>query len=133
MSGKGTNFRPWVKKADHDLLAIRNNVSAKETPWDVVCFHAQQLVEKLLKAFLVYHGRAPERTHDLVPLLTACVKLDASLNILEEDCQRLTYYAVSSRYPSDLREPDEVDGRKAIAAAERIRRAILSRLLPKGL
>ena len=128
MNSKETNFRSWVKKAEHDMLAIRNNVSAAEVPWDVVCFHAQQVAEKLLKAFLIYNGSAVEKTHDLVQILSACVNLDATLGGLEEDCQQLTYFAVSSRYPNDLHEPDELDGRKMIAAAERVRKTILSRL-----
>jgi HEPN domain-containing protein len=40
--------RPWVIKAEHDLLNIENNLSAKVTPWDTVGFHAQQCAEKYL-------------------------------------------------------------------------------------
>ena len=43
----------WVAKAERDLLNIANNVAADETPWDTVCFHAQQAAEKLLKGFLM--------------------------------------------------------------------------------
>lgn len=45
--------RAWVIKAEHDLLNIENNLAAREIPWDTVGFHAQQCVEKYLKALLI--------------------------------------------------------------------------------
>ncbi len=45
--------RAWVLKAEHDLFSIKNNLAAQEIPWDTVSFHAQQCVEKYLKALLV--------------------------------------------------------------------------------
>lgn len=106
----------WIRKAEHDLLNIKNNPAAKETPWDTLCFHAQQAVEKLLKAFLISRGRDVMRTHDLVALLTECVELDPSLASLEQDCRKLTYFAVSARYPDDVYEPGEQDGRDMIGS-----------------
>ena len=84
------------------------------------------MAEKLLKGFLAFHGRELTRTHDLVALLSACVQVTPSLAKLEKDCQRLTHYAVVSRYPDDLYEPDEKDGREMIEAARRVRAEILS-------
>jgi hypothetical protein len=57
MSSPESNFSAWLRKADHDLLNIQNNLAAKDIPWDTVCFHAQQAAEKVLKAFLVARGR----------------------------------------------------------------------------
>ena len=94
-----------------------------------VCFHAQQAAEKVLKALLVYHGERPPRTHDLVVLLTRCIDAGARLDDLEEDCRDLTFFAVSARYPDDLYEPDETDGRAMTAAAYRVRGRVLT-LLP---
>lgn len=129
MSGPESNFSAWLRKADHDLLNIENNLAAKEIPWDTVCFHAQQAVEKVLKAFLISHGRGLSNTHDLVALLAQCAECDASLAGLESDCRKLTSYGVSARYPDDLFEPDEADGREVVAAAHRVRTKILALLL----
>lgn len=52
MSKTESNYRRWVQKAQNDLLNIENNLAASRTPWDTVCFHAQQAAEKILKAFL---------------------------------------------------------------------------------
>ncbi|WHZ21913.1 MAG: hypothetical protein OJF47_001025 [Nitrospira sp.] len=131
MSSPKSNFSSWLRKADHDLLNIQNNLAANEIPWDTVCFHAQQAAEKVLKAFLVSRGRDLSKTHDLVALLAQCVECDAGLAGLESDCRKLTSYGVSARYPDDLFEPGESDGRDVVAAAYRIRTKILS-LLPKN-
>jgi HEPN domain-containing protein len=125
-------FRAWVVKAESDLLNITNNLAAANVPWDTVCFHAQQAAEKLLKAFLAWKERDLLRTHDLVALLAQCVTLDPSLAELENDCRKLTYYAVGSRYPDMLYEPDEEDGREMVSAMHRVRSAILARLPHEG-
>ena len=125
MSGPESNHSAWLAKAENDLLNIQNNLAATEVPWDTVCFHSQQAAEKFLKAFLVFHGPLPAKTHDLVVLLTKCLDTAPELSIVERDCRRLTYYAIGSRYPDDLYEPNERDAREMIAAANRVRQAIL--------
>lgn len=64
-------------------------------------------------------------------LLALCVECEAGLAVLESDCRKLTSYGVAARYPDDLFEPGEADGRDVVAAAHRIRTKILS-LLPKN-
>lgn len=130
MSSTESNFSAWLRKADHDLLNIDNNLTAKDTPWDTVCFHAQQVAEKVLKAFLVYHGRDLLKTHDLIALLTQCVSIDRTLSEFEADCRKLTSYGITARYPDDLFEPGETDARELVSAARRVRTKILI-LLPK--
>lgn len=105
MSSAKSNFLAWLRKADHDLLNIENNLAANDIPWDTVCFHAQQVAEKVLKAFLAYHGRDLLKTHDLVALLTHCVNINGTLSDLEADCRKLTSYGVAARYPDELFEP----------------------------
>lgn len=124
MSSRKSNYTAWLAKADNDLLNIDNNLAAERVPWDTVCFHAQQAAEKLLKAYLAYHGRTPTRTHDLVALLARCVEIATGLTALESDCRSLTYYAVESRYPSDLFDPEEGDARAMLEALQRIKTTI---------
>ena len=64
--------------------------------------HAQQAVEKILKAFLISRGAAAPRTHNLVALLDAAVELEPSTADLKEACSLLTPYAVDLRYPGDI-------------------------------
>ncbi|MDI6823967.1 MAG: HEPN domain-containing protein [Bacillota bacterium] len=47
--------RGWIKKADSDLQNVRivlkaGDRDAQDLPYDTLCFHAQQAVEKYLKA-----------------------------------------------------------------------------------
>jgi HEPN domain-containing protein len=90
MNSPESNFPAWLRKAEHDLLNIENNLAAADIPWDTVCFHAQQAAEKVLKAFLVFHGRDLSKTHDLVALLALCVESYPGLAGLETDCRQLT-------------------------------------------
>lgn len=123
-----SNYTAWLAKAENDFLNVENNLRASRVPWDTVCFHAQQAAEKLLKAFLVFRGETPTRTHDLVALLAKCVELERDLETLEEDCRRLTVYAVGSRYPDDLFEPTEQDALEMVAVAKNVREKLLEKL-----
>ena len=43
----------WIRKAEADAGTARREAAVKENPnWDAVCFHAQQAVEKYIKALL---------------------------------------------------------------------------------
>ena len=59
----------WVAKADADFATAGREIKARRRPnLDAVCFHAQQSVEKLMKALLAHLGTVPPRIHDLVHL-----------------------------------------------------------------
>lgn len=50
-------IREWVEKAENDFANAVNTLKmGKKCPTDTVCFHAQQCVEKYLKAILVWNG-----------------------------------------------------------------------------
>jgi HEPN domain-containing protein len=128
MSSDSHNYQVWFEKAENDLLNISNNLSAKNIPWDTVCFHAQQAAEKYLKGFLIFHGNTPPRTHDLIAILGNCIDYDDTLSNIKEDCFLLSEMAVASRYPSDIYEPAESDGKKMIRSANNIKQEITSRV-----
>ena len=61
-----TVVHEWVIKAENDLRAASHILKlGEECPTDTVCFHAQQCVEKYLKAFLVLEGIDFPKTHDI--------------------------------------------------------------------
>ena len=119
-----SNYGAWLAKAANDMLNIENNLSAKNIPWDTVCFHAQQAAEKTIKAYLAYHSLLIPRTHDLVALLSKATEIESSLEQLTGLCQRLNYYAVSSRYPDHLFEPDEKEGKEMVTISQAIQRTV---------
>lgn len=56
----------WVDLAEADYGAASREFALAAGPnVPVVCFHAQQCAEKLIKALLVTHGIDPPKAHDL--------------------------------------------------------------------
>lgn len=44
--------RAWFRRAESDRKAIQILLSARDSPSDIICYHAQQLAEKCLKGVL---------------------------------------------------------------------------------
>ena len=66
----------WLKKAKGDRETARREFRVRKRPnYDAVCFHAQQSIEKHLKAILTEHGRAFPKIHDLVKLGASAVTI----------------------------------------------------------
>ena len=62
--------RLWLEYADEDLrLAIHGMKILEPCPFRLVAYHAQQCVEKLLKAYLIYQGVDFPYTHNISALL----------------------------------------------------------------
>jgi HEPN domain-containing protein len=121
----------WIEKAQGDFLCIENNLAAKQIPWDVVAFHAQQAGEKMLKAFLVSTGQTVIKTHDLTFLLNLCRSVAGGFPDLGEECRWLTRYAVQFRYPGEEMAVEETEARESIDAARKIETAVAS-MLPRS-
>ncbi len=126
MSTPESNWKEWIRKADADILCIRNNVGANEVPWDAVCFHAYQAAERMLQAFLVFRLKKPRRGQDLLVLLDECVAIDDSFVMLKPACERLNALAVEVPYPGGLEEQAEADGLQAAGLAAEVRRAVVA-------
>ena len=62
------DVQPWVEYAPVDLRAAE--VLYDADLWGQTCFHAQQCVEKMLKAALIAHGKGYPRIHNIVELLS---------------------------------------------------------------
>jgi HEPN domain-containing protein len=92
-------FEKWFKKAENDLLVIKNNLSANEIPIDACCFHAQQAAEKYLKAYLVSKQIHFPKTRDLQSLLNLCIEVNSSFKTILEPAIKLSDYAIAPRYP----------------------------------
>jgi HEPN domain-containing protein len=62
---KQAMVQEWVEKAEEDLAVAEYLVSSDRPFFGAVGFHAQQAVEKCVKAFLVHHQVEFPKTHDL--------------------------------------------------------------------
>jgi len=120
----------WVLKAENDLKNAAHTLKmGEDCPADTVCFHAQQCVEKYLKALLVMKDTNFPKTHDIEDLL-ALVPAVERPKLSGEEQGRLSDYATTSRYPGDYEPIPLSEARRAVQLARRVRREI-RKLLPK--
>jgi HEPN domain-containing protein/predicted nucleotidyltransferase len=126
-----TAIREWLEKADNDLKnAVHTLKLGKDCPTDTVCFHAQQCIEKHLKALLVFHAIPFGKTHDLDALMTL-LPLRRRPRLVRNDRRRITKYAAMIRNPLAGKEVSLAQARKEVAIARRVRREV-RRLLPRA-
>jgi HEPN domain-containing protein len=109
----------FLRKATSDLAAARTLAAAPNQQDDVVGFHAQQAVEKSLKAVLVLRGLEIPLTHD-VGLLLRLLESGAEKPPDElQQAESLSPWAVTMRY-------DEMEAALDREAAIRIAGAVIS-------
>jgi HEPN domain-containing protein len=120
-------IRSWLLKASKDLAAATYESQATPPFSEDIVFHAQQAVEKGLKAFLTWHGRPFRKTHNLVELGEACAQIDPSMETLLRRAAPLTEYAWKFRYPGDPAEPTADETALALATANEVYDALLIR------
>lgn len=84
--------------ADRDIAAYRILRDSDDVHFSVVCFHAQQAVEKSLKAALFCKRIEFRRTHDLQLLCDLLAIHDIPLPLRADAITSLTPCAVTVRY-----------------------------------
>lgn len=90
----------WVDKAEGDFATAQRELRARNFPnYDAACFHAQQCIEKYLKARLQKENIRFSKTHDLSVLLDLLLVVEPDWNTMRSDLQALTSFAVDFRYP----------------------------------
>jgi len=109
----------WYKKAIQDIKTaeILLEYEEEDTPYDSVCFHCQQAVEKFIKGYLVVADIPFPKTHNLADLMVLCASADEVFLDYIATAETLTPYAVDIRYPDDLFMPtkEEAEGAYKIA------------------
>lgn len=122
-----TSVREWLSKADGDRNSAMREYRARTRPnYDSACFHAQQCIEKLLKATIDAEGGPVTKVHDLAMLLNDCLAKHPLWAVMRNDLEILSQYAVLFRYPGH--SADKSKAQAAIAAMNRCRAEILNSL-----
>jgi HEPN domain-containing protein len=117
--------RPWVEKAEADFVTAQRELRARKQPnYDAACFHAQQCIEKYLKAWLAKKGIVFARTHDLEVLLDLIVPYEPAWDAFRGQLIDLSSFAVSFRYPGDSATRDLA--RLAVKSCKNLRQVIAS-------
>ena len=92
--------REWLTRAQDDLRAADTLLGDPELT-HLAAFHAQQAVEKSLKAVIEHYDLGAIRTHSLtrlVEVISPRFRLSADLDMLD----RLEAVYIEARYPSEL-------------------------------
>lgn len=118
--------RQWLKKADLDLQAARLLGAGELDDYFVSGFHAQQAVEKYIKAFLVRYQIEFPKTHDIGRLRQLVARRDATLAERLERADVLTPYGVDMRYPEEFEVVSQKQAEQAVALAEWVKATILT-------
>ena len=105
MNNKEVILNQWLEKAFHDEQAffVLLEHGKKLGLLDVVAFHAQQAVEKWLKAIIIFYDAEPPRTHNLLRLLDLASELSSQIDTETNYslARQLNDFAVDFRYPTD--------------------------------
>jgi len=124
-------LRQWVQKAENDLVSAAQVLKlGAQCPADTVCYHAQQCVEKYLKALLINHELDFPKTHNIAVLVNL-LPLSARPSLPLADQDRLTEYATTTRYPGDYEPLKVAEAQAAVRLARRVRSHARKRL-PKA-
>jgi len=119
--------RGLLRKARSDRIAMEASLAAQA--FDAACFHAQQITEKCLKAFLAYRQVGFPYTHNLSKLIEKGAEIDPAFRSLLPTVAPLTPYAVELRYDDSFWPTQEV-AEEARASALAVYQFVLDRLPP---
>lgn len=103
-----------ARKASDDATAMRELAGNVEISDEIVGFHAQQAVEKWLKAVMAIRELPQSRTHDIDRLVEILIGDGVELPIGRSRLNELTQYAVPLRY-EDLLDAEPLDRDAAVA------------------
>ncbi|MBM4271882.1 MAG: HEPN domain-containing protein [Deltaproteobacteria bacterium] len=126
------NVRQWLTFADEDLNLAKHGLTLTTgIPYRLIAYHAQQCVEKHLKAYLVFRGIDFPYTHNISLLLELCAEsADWTADI--QDAEELSPYAVTARYPGEDEEVTSEEASRAIEIADDVRNTVRLALTNAG-
>ena len=114
----------WVELAETDYGSVKLHLEhAFKSPfYNIICFHAQQCIEKYLKAWLQEANLPTPRTHELNDLLDLCVPTRPAWEAWRSDFSAFDKYAVDARYPGYI--ATEADAEHAVGICNEVRQTV---------
>jgi HEPN domain-containing protein len=116
-----------LRMADRDIVAFQVLSRAEDVHLSIVCFHAQQAIEKCFKAVLFCHLIEFRRTHDLFLLAELLNENEITVPLSVRQIATLNPCAVRLRY-DDVEVEVEYITREELAEITTITRAWAERL-----
>ena len=125
----------WLEQAEADRRGAQ--LLFDGASYHLACFVAQQVAEKLVKAFLYAQGEEIVIGHSVEALARWAAEHDADFETLREATAPLDGYYIPTRYPNGL--PDSIPARvytsaaaqDALRMADLLLRAVQDRLRAK--
>ncbi len=118
----------WRTKAQSDWTAVEILLASDRCPADVLCFHCQQFVEKLLKALLTRHGIEAPKTHDVRRLIQLADPFAPELSRFSHASDTLTAHGVGTRYPDDWYAIEPAEMNEVVELATKLGDILCSKL-----
>lgn len=118
----------WAAKAQSDWRAVEILLASKRCPADIVCFHCQQFVEKLVKGLLTLHGVEAPKTHDVRRLIQLAESFEKELSRLSDSSDMLTVHGVETRYPGDWQQVESEEMNMVVELAREFGKILLPKL-----
>ena len=109
----------WLRHARSDLALARIERPA-EVFLEMLCFHAQQAVEKSIKAVLLANEIRFPYTHGVAKLISLVKEAEIPWPEGLDQAADLTEYASETRYPGSVEPVSEEDYRQALEVAEQV-------------
>ena len=116
----------WIRKAEGDYAMMHQSHGPSNPIYDGICFHAQQCIEKYLKAWLQEASIHFTKTHDLKELLNLIVPTIPDWDAWRSDLSTLSRHAVDFRYPG--KSATAKDAAHAIDVCNTVRQAVREHL-----
>jgi len=110
--------REWLNRARSNL--IRAKLSAAGVYYEDLCFDAQQAVEKAIKALLIHYQVDFPYIHDIAELLTLLEANGEEIPATVKTAERLTRFAVFTRYPGMASVIRQEEYEEAVKVAEEV-------------
>ena len=120
MKQPGDLARRFLALADRDIRTFQQLANIPDSDDEAVGFHAQQAVEKCLKAVLARHRVEVHKTHDLQALLDLLAQRKLPMPPLAQEIKALSPFAVILRY--DLIESESLDRNQAREILDKVRK-----------
>jgi len=118
MQSEGNVAAEWLEYAKSDL-SIAKVAKVKGVKLEMLCFHAQQVVEKCIKAVLSYYQIPFPKVHMIGALISLLPEdLDYPSEVYE--AASLSIYASVIRYPGEYESVDETKYLEALKLAESV-------------
>ena len=105
--------RQLLAMAETDHTALTNMLNAEKFPEQIFGFHAQQAIEKTLKAWISLLRRPYPKTHDVSVLVGVLREAGANLGSFQR-LEDYTVFAVQYRYESYDTDDEPLDRAEVI-------------------